>query len=134
MFCETERCARATTRGHQQVSMATQKETVQFILDKLRDPKRFSARAMFGEYALYADGEVVALICDDRLYVKILPASGALEEQCEKGEPYPRAKPHYLVEEGQISTLLQLPAILFAIAKSRAPKKTPPRKVAKQRR
>lgn len=103
--------------------MATQKETVDFILSKLRDAKRFSARAMFGEYALYADGAVVALISDDRLFVKILPASAALEGQCEKGEPYPSAKPHYLVEEGQLSTLVELPAILFAIAKSRTTKK-----------
>ena len=36
------------------------------------------SRAMFGEYALYADGKVVALVCDDLLYVKILPASAAL--------------------------------------------------------
>jgi TfoX/Sxy family transcriptional regulator of competence genes len=100
--------------------MATQKETVEFILNRLRDTKRFSARAMFGEYALYADGKVVALICDDRLYVKILPQSRALENQCEKGEPYPGAKPHYLVEEGQLSTLPDLPGILFAIGKSRA--------------
>ena len=76
---------------------------------------------MFGEYPLYAHGKVVALICDDLLYVKILPASSALEDQCEKGEPYPCAKPHYLVEEGQLSTLLHLPAILFAIAKQNVP-------------
>lgn len=104
--------------------MATQKETVDFILNRLRDAKRFSARAMFGEYALYADGKVVALICDDRLYVKILPESGALENQCEKGEPYPGAKPHYLVDEGQLSTLPDLPGILFAIARSRVTKST----------
>lgn len=103
--------------------MATQKETVEFILGKLRDAKRFSARAMFGEYALYADGEVVALICDDRLYVKILPASRELEAQCEQGPPFPGAKPHYLVDEGQLSTLPNLPAILLAIAKSRVTKK-----------
>ena len=102
--------------------MATQEETVDFILGKLRDAKRFSARAMFGEYALYADGEVVALICDDRLYVKILPASNELEAQCEQGAPYPGAKPHYLIDEGQLSTLPNLPAILLAIAKARASK------------
>ena len=96
--------------------MATQKETMEFILNRLRDKKRFSARAMFGEYALYADGKVVALICDDRLYAKILPASSELEGQCEKGEPYPGAKPHYIVEEGQLSTLPDLPGILFSIA------------------
>jgi len=114
--------------------MATQKETVAFVLGKLRDAKRFSARAMFGEYALYADGEVVALICDDRLFVKILPVSSELEEQCEKGEPYPGAKLHYLVDEGQLSTLADLPAILCAIAKSRVTKsdpKNPQRKAAR---
>ena len=55
--------------------MATRKETVEFILDKLHDPRTFSARAMFGEYALYAKDKVVALICDDLLYVKITAQS-----------------------------------------------------------
>jgi len=32
-----------------EIIMATQKKTVDFILSKLRHPKRFSARAMFGE-------------------------------------------------------------------------------------
>jgi TfoX/Sxy family transcriptional regulator of competence genes len=109
--------------------MATQKETIAFILAKLRDPERFAARAMFGEYALYADGQVVALVCDDRLYVKMLPASQELEGLCEKGEPYPGAKPHYLVEEGQLSTLTDLPAILSVIAKARSSKaKAAPRR------
>lgn len=115
--------------------MATQKETIAFILAKLRDPERFSARAMFGEYALYADGQVVALVCDDRLYVKMLPASQELEGLCEKGEPYPGAKPHYLVEEGQLSTLTGLAAILSAIAKARSSKaKAAPRRRRMMRR
>jgi TfoX/Sxy family transcriptional regulator of competence genes len=111
--------------------MATRKETADFIQQKLHDAKRFSVRAMFGEYALYADGKVVALICDDRLYVKILPASSGLESLCEKGEPYPGAKPHYLVEEGQLATIHDLPNILFAIAAFRAggKKKTRPKRV-----
>ena len=103
--------------------MATQKETVEFLLAKLRQPKRFSARAMFGEYALCSDGKVVALICDDLLFVKILPANRELEPLCEKGEPYPGARPHYIVEEGQLSTLQTLPRILCAIAESLPEKK-----------
>src|SRR3954470_7308519 len=102
--------------------MATQRETIDFLLEKLRSPKRFSARAMFGEYALYADGKVVALVCDDRLYVKIVPASEQLDAVCERGEPYPGARPHYIVEEGQLATLHNLPAVLFAIAASRPEK------------
>ncbi len=103
--------------------MATRKETVDFVLAKLRDPKRFTARAMFGEYALYADGTVVALVCDERLFVKILPASAELASLCEQGQPYPGAQPHYIVEEGQLSTLHNLPVILCGIARGRPAKK-----------
>ena len=91
---------------------------MEFILEKLRAPKRFAARKMFGEYALYADKKVVALVCDDQLYVKVLPPSQELEDICEKAPPYPGAKPHYLVEEEMLSQLLELPSILLAIAKS----------------
>ena len=102
--------------------MATQRETVDFILEKLRGPAQFSVRAMFGEYALYADGKVAGLVCDDLLYVKILPASKELEVICEKGHPFPGARPHYIVDEGQLSTVQNLSSILVSVAKS-APKK-----------
>ena len=103
--------------------MSTQKETIEFILDKLGHRDRFSTRAMFGEYALYCDGKVVALVCDDQLFVKILPASQELEALCEKGEPYPKAKLYYAVEEEQLSKIESLPAILLDIAKSLPTKK-----------
>ena len=106
--------------------MPTEKETIKFILDKLRHLGRFSARAMFSEYALYADGKVVALVCDDRLHVKILPSSQELETLCEKGAPYPGARLHYIVEEGQLGD--NLPAVLIAIAKSLPEKKSKNRK------
>lgn len=108
--------------------MATQKETIEFILEKLRDRKRFSARAMFGEYALYANGKVVALVCDDQLYVKLLPTSSQLENVCEKGSPYPGAKPHYIVDEEQLFSIENLPEILSAISDSL------PKKVKKTKR
>ena len=103
--------------------MPTAKGTIDFILAKLRDSERFSARAMFGEYALYAEGKVVALVCDDRLYVKITPASAQLQKLCEQGEPYPGARPHYLVEEGQLTSIGNLPGILGAIAEAMPAKK-----------
>lgn len=104
--------------------MATHKDTIEFICKKLRNPQRFSARAMFGEYALYADGKVVGLVCDDLLYVKIMPASAVLSDLCEQGAPYPGATPHYIVDEEQLSTIEELPEILHAIAESLPAKKT----------
>jgi DNA transformation protein and related proteins len=111
--------------------MATQKETVEFILEKLRGPARFTVRAMFGEYALYADGKVAGLVCDDLLYVKILPASKELEGVCEKGHPFPGARLHYLVDEGQLSTIENLPAILVSVVNA-APEKKKKKAVRKK--
>ena len=102
--------------------MSTQKETIEFILEKL-DDKRFTTRAMFGEYALYADGKVVGLVCDDQLYVKILPASAGLEDICDKDEAYPGSKQFYVVEESQLSQIPNLSEILLKIAESLPEKK-----------
>ncbi len=98
--------------------MSTQRETIEFILDHLAGSAEFSARAMFGEYALYANKKVVALVCDNQLYVKILPASALLEDECEKDTPYPGAKLHYVVTEDQIISMRELRKILLDIAKS----------------
>ena len=103
--------------------MSTHKETVDFILEQLGNSKHFAVRAMFGEYALYADGKVVALICDDLLHVKIVPESKELEAVCEKGSPYPSAKFHYVVAEEQLSSIENLPEILRNIAKKLPEKK-----------
>ena len=108
--------------------MATKKATAEFILGKLRHPGHFSVRAMFGEFALYANGKTVGFICDNLLYVKILPASRDLELLCEKASAYPGSKLYYLVEETQLSTLPKFPAILFAIAEATPAKKRKLRK------
>lgn len=109
--------------------MSTQKETIEFILEKLQtEPPRFSARSMFGEYALYADGKTVALVCDDTLFVKILPQSIALHEVCEQSEAYPGSKLHYVVEEDLLSQMENLPQILIDIAASLPAKKKKPQK------
>ncbi len=73
---------------------------------------------MFGEYALYADGKTVALICGDTLYVKIVPASVSLRNLCEQDSPYPGAKPYYSVSDDLLSSIESLPSILRAIARS----------------
>ncbi len=103
--------------------MSTSKDTVSYILKKLHLNPRFATRAMFGEYALYADGKVVGLICDDLLYIKICPASSKLENECEKDSPYPGAKPYYVISEEQLESLAYLPNILLAISKSLPEKK-----------
>lgn len=99
--------------------MSTHKEFAEYILKNLHPSEKFKTRAMFGEYALYANNKVVALICDDMLYIKITPESSELEAVCEKDTPYKGAKLHYAIEEDQISHIEGLSSILLDIAKNR---------------
>ncbi|MBK9274980.1 MAG: TfoX/Sxy family protein [Flavobacteriales bacterium] len=95
--------------------MATRKDTAAFVLEHLGHPERFTVRPMFGEFALYADGKPVAFICDDQLFVKIMPESAALEGRCERAPAYPGSKPYYLVPEEFITGDRSLPGLLLRI-------------------
>ena len=78
--------------------MASKKSTVDFILEQISEAGTVSARKMFGEYAIYCNAKVVALVCDDQLFVKTTSNGKAFvgEDAVEK-LPYPRARPHLLI-------------------------------------
>jgi DNA transformation protein and related proteins len=78
--------------------MATKISTIEYIEDQLADVPDVSSRKMFGEYALYVGSKVVALVCDDTLYVKITePGKIFVGARYEEGKAYPGAKPSILV-------------------------------------
>ena len=51
--------------------MASKTEYVQYIADQLSGAGEITYRKMFGEYGMYLDGKIFALICEDQLFVKI---------------------------------------------------------------
>ena len=73
--------------------MSTKQNTVDFILEQINSAGTVSAKKMFGEYGLYCDGRMVALVCDDELFIKITPAGKAFVGDCPEKQPYPGAKP-----------------------------------------
>ncbi|BDU72955.1 TfoX/Sxy family protein [Mesoterricola silvestris] len=79
--------------------MATQQRTVDFILDQMGDAGAVSAKRMFGEYGVFLDGKMFALICDDRLFLKPTPAGRELLGAVTEAPPYPGAKPCLLIPE-----------------------------------
>jgi TfoX/Sxy family transcriptional regulator of competence genes len=86
---------------HNFPSMAFDQAFVDFILDQLQPAGPVSARKMFGEYGLYWDDLLVALICDNKLFVKPTAAGRAyLGTASVEASPYPGAKPSLLIEEG----------------------------------
>lgn len=63
------------------------------MLDQLSSVGVVRARRMFGEYALYCDDRVVALVCDDQLFVKITDRGRKyVGDQYEEGFAYPGAR------------------------------------------
>lgn len=73
--------------------MASKQHTVDFIVDKVSAAGVVSARKMFGEHAIYCDGMLVALICDDKLFVKPTKAGRAHAGNVTEAPPYKGAKP-----------------------------------------
>jgi DNA transformation protein len=109
--------------------MATQESTVEYIVDQVCNAGRIRSRKMFGEYALYCDEKVVALICDDKLFVKPTEAGKAFAGSLEEAPPYPGSKPYLLIEEDRlaetswITELIRITAVELPATKPKKSKK-----------
>ena len=72
--------------------MATGKSTVDYILEQLATAGTVSAKRMFGEYGVFLDGKMAALVCGDQLFVKPTAAGRAFLGAVDEAPPYPGAK------------------------------------------
>jgi TfoX/Sxy family transcriptional regulator of competence genes len=77
--------------------MTSSIDTVRYICDQAGLGQRLAFRKMFGEYALYLDEKVVALVCDDQLFLKPTPQGRAYLGAVSEAPPYPGAKSYYLL-------------------------------------
>lgn len=81
------------------LQMASSIEFVEYIADQLSGAGEITYRKMFGEYGMYCNGKIFALICDDQLFVKITEAGRSFWPELEEAPPYEGAKPYFLVED-----------------------------------
>jgi len=79
--------------------MASDQTFVEFVVEQIDSAGEITFRKMFGEYALYADGKIFALICDNKLFVKPTEGGRAFIKDVVEAPPYPGAKPSFLIEE-----------------------------------
>lgn len=105
--------------------MASTLDFVNYVIDQLSDAGSITARKMFGEYGLYLDGKIFALICNNQLYIKITQAGTQLAPHLEQTPPYEGSKDYFLFEDLDNKTFLQS----FAIATC---KELPPPKPKKK--
>ena len=77
--------------------MASAQSTVDFIVDQLGGTGVISAKKMFGEYGLYLDSKLAALVCDNQLFIKPTAAGRQFIGTPTEAPPYPGAKPYFLI-------------------------------------
>jgi TfoX/Sxy family transcriptional regulator of competence genes len=77
--------------------MASSQAVGDYLLEQAGD--EITLRKMFGEYAVKIGEKTVGLLCDDQLYLRILPETTALlGAEFATGQPYPGAKPWYRLD------------------------------------
>ncbi len=54
---------------------------------------------MFGEYAIYCDDKVVALVCDNKLFLKVTDSGRNVVKTQIMAAPYPGAKESFVIDE-----------------------------------
>jgi TfoX/Sxy family transcriptional regulator of competence genes len=79
--------------------MASDPEFVQFIVDQFDADCAVTSKKMFGEYGLFSQGKMFAMVCDDRLLFKKTEGGETYIGAPVLAEPYPGAKPIFLIED-----------------------------------
>lgn len=79
--------------------MASDLDFVEFVTEQIGDECGITFKKMFGEYALYSHRKVVALICDNQLFIKPTDAGKKYIGDFVEAPAYPGAKPSLLIQE-----------------------------------
>jgi TfoX/Sxy family transcriptional regulator of competence genes len=112
--------------------MASDIGFVEYVCEQIRDAGRISHRRMFGEFAVYCDGKVVALVCDNQFFLKPTPAGKALLDPVKEAPPYPGARRYFLID-AQLDDAESAAEIVRVTAAALPPPKERPAAVARKK-
>lgn len=110
--------------------MASDINFIKFIVDQIENSGSIRYRKMFGEYAIYCNDKVIALICNDQLFVKPTQAGRSFIDNVVEAPAYPGAKPSFLIED-QLEDSEWL-CELIALTEKELPKPKPKKKKLKK--
>lgn len=111
--------------------MGSRQEIADFIVDQISSAGDVFARKMFGEYGVYCDSRMIAIIADDQLFIKPTGPGRDFISEVEEGAPYPGAKPWLLIPEERWEDAPWLTELAKLTAAALPPPKPKPPKPAK---
>ena len=103
--------------------MATTVDYIEFVCEQLAGAGAVHNRKMFGEYMVYVNDKPLLLVCDNTVFVKILPELSELMSGAQTALPYEGGKEHYILDIEDKELTLTVIAILEPITPLPKPKK-----------
>jgi len=79
--------------------MASSKEFMEYVAGQIEEAGEITYRKMFGEYGVYCDGKIFALVCDDQLFIKPTEAGRKFIGEPVEAPPYPGARMYFRIDD-----------------------------------
>lgn len=79
--------------------MASNKDFAQFIADQFDQIDGLVCKRMFGEFGVFSNNKIFALICDNKLFIKPTKSGKDFIGKVVEASPYPGAKNSFLIED-----------------------------------
>jgi len=78
--------------------MATTQDFIEYVCEQAAGTGDVRYKKMFGEYMVYVNKKPVFGVCNNTVYIKMLPELAELMADAETGHPYDGAKLHYVLD------------------------------------
>ena len=99
LFANSDFCTIFASELVKANSMASSADFVQYIADQCSGAGEIVTRKMFGDYAIYCNGKIFGLICDDCFYLKPTEAGRRLMRTLDLRPPYDGAKDYFYIAD-----------------------------------
>ncbi|MDT8903607.1 TfoX/Sxy family protein [Anaeroselena agilis] len=103
--------------------MGTTVDFIEYVCDQIAGVGEIRYKKMFGEYMVYVNGKPILLVCDNTVFVKILPCLDETMREADKGFPYDGAKEHYVLDIDNAEFCREVIAMLEPVTSLPKPRK-----------
>ncbi|MDR0436471.1 MAG: hypothetical protein LBH11_06930 [Propionibacteriaceae bacterium] len=103
--------------------MAMTTDFIEYVCEQASGPWELRCRKMFGEYMVYVNDKPILLVCDNTVFVKLLPEVAAVLPDAETGFPYAGASEHYVMPVDDSEAMARVIEVLEPIIPVPKPRK-----------
>ena len=103
--------------------MATTVDFIEYVCGQINGVGIVRYKKMFGEYMVYVNDKPILLVCDNTVFVKILPCLDSLMAEADKGFPYDGAKEHYVLDVDDVPLAVKVIATSLEVTPIPKPRK-----------